>query len=1241
MRKILFLTNRDQISSIIRSEWPTVKKMGSFGEQLQLEVMDVAAGSTQHQAGDQQLLTSCALLVVSWMGGGQDPYIKELCQTCSRQAVPYVITFTQPAQPVLFEAIPSDWAEIIRDYLLFGGSENIHNWFLWLGRYFGHIPTEWEKPVSLPWNGIFHPDADGVLSLEEYRQTYYQPDRATVGILFPRDAWVWKNVSPHTLLIRSLEAKGLNVLAVFSHWARDERLQIPGPEDTVNSYFRWQGTTVVDAVVTVIWHSLTMGRPLKNERFLQVLGVPVLYGVTLLESPEVWLESAAGLSPVELTANVVLPEFDGVIHGVPFAGRKKHKASGAIEYFPIPECIEMLARRAEKWAVLRRKENKDKKVAVIFHNYPPSDASIGTAMGLDSPRSVEMLLANMAEAGYDIGGTVPDGAWVIEELTRQVTNDRAYVCDEKADQAAGKIAMGEYRQYFASLPPKNQSQLTADWGKPPGSVFCHENDLLIPGMLKGNIFITVQPPRGFGEDPNKVYHSADVAPTHHYLAYYYWLREIFKADAVIHVGTHGSLEWLPGKSAGLSQECYPAMAIGDLPNIYPYLITIVCEGIQAKRRAAAVLVGHLPAPVTHAGTYDELEELENLLADYYHYKVNQPELMTTVETIIKEKLASANLLSDIPPMEPESFEGYVERVHGYINQIKDTNVRVGLHVLGQAPLQDKLVEYLLAMTRVENDGIPSLRRVVAGVLGHDYDALCDQRGKRLADGITTHGSILDTIRVYCQEIIGTLLEEDFSKEAISKVLCLPWISAGEVNQQENLVAVCHYICEKLVPNLSKTEQEIDSVIDALAGRYIEPGPAGAPTSGMADVLPTGRNFYGVDPRALPSPLAWEIGKRLGDALLERFIADEGRHPESIGMIFWSGNNMRTRGQCIAEFLYLMGVQPVWQKGSGRVTGLTVIPLAELGRPRIDVTARVSGMFRDSMPPAMYLLDLAVELIADLDEPLEMNFVRKHVLAEQALLQSQGMEEADAKEQSHYRVFSCQPGTYGAGVGVLLENKNWQTVNDIGQVYITWSAYAYTRKVQGRFVPENFSRRLAGVDATVKNEDNYEVNMLDSDDFNAFHGGMIAAVRSVKGKAPRSYCGDSSDASRIALRSLEEETKLLFRTEVLNPKFLEGMKQHGYKGAADLASVVSHSFEWDATSAVIEDWMYDELAKKYALDSDMQTWMQEVNPWALQRIAEKLLEAEQRGLWQADEQVKRELQELYLSIEGDLEERSDG
>ena len=449
-----------------------------------------------------------------------------------------------------------------------------------------------------------------------------------------------------------------------------------------------------------------------------------------------------------------------------------------------------------------------------------------------------------------------------------------------------------------------------------------------------------------------------------------------------------------------------------------------------------------------------------------------------------------------------------------------------------------------------------------------------------------------------------------------------------------------YICQHIAPSLSLTTLEQDNILNALMGKYIDPCPSGAPTSGGADLLPTGRNFYSIDPRCLPTKPAWEIGKQMAEDVIARFINEEGRYPESVGIILWATSNLRNHGQCVAEFLYLMGLRPVWQQGSQRVIDLEVIPLNELKRPRIDVTGRISGLFRDSMPGSVIWLDDAAQKVAALDESLELNFIRKHVLEEAGELEKTGMDKKTAWRQASYRIFGDPPGAHGAGIGAVLEAKNWNIIADIAEVYTRWGAHAYGKCSEGSFLPKTFKKRMAQIDVTVQNVDHRESSMLSGDDYNNYRGGMIAAVRSYKGGMPKNYVSDSSDRSKVQLRSLTEELKRWFRGEAMNPKYIDGMKKHGYKGAGDLATYVAVSYQWDATSDIMENWMYEKYAAKYALDKDVQKWMQEVNPWALHRITETLLEAEQRGLWQAKAETKQALQELFLSMEGELEDRAD-
>ena len=575
-----------------------------------------------------------------------------------------------------------------------------------------------------------------------------------------------------------------------------------------------------------------------------------------------------------------------------------------------------------------------------------------------------------------------------------------------------------------------------------------------------------------------------------------------------------------------------------------------------------------------------------------------------------------------------------------MTDIKNMQMSIGLHTLGIPPQDEELTEYLLALTKLDNGKVPSLTKTLAEMHGYEYYDLLENSGNMLPDGSKTYGMLLDEIRAEATEVIVLLQSHDFDVSFLDTVFDLQWTAKLQGERRDKFINVVKYICTSIAPGLLKTTLEQENTLRALDGYYIDPCPSGAPTSGGADLLPTGRNFYSVDPRTLPTKVAWEIGKQMADDVINRFINEEGHYPESVGIILWATSNLRNHGQCVAEFLYLMGLKPVWQPGSLRVIGLEIIPLEELKRPRIDVTGRISGLFRDSMPASVTWMDDAVQMVAALDEPLDMNFIRKHVLEEVGELEANGVERKNAWRQASFRIFGDPPGAHGAGTGDVLEAKNWETVDDLAAVYTRWGAHAYGDGSEGNYLPDTFKKRMSQIDVTVQNVDHRESSMLSGDDYNNYRGGMIAAVRSYKGSMPRNYVSDSSDRNKVQLRSLTEELKRWFRGEAMNPKYIQGMKKHGYKGAGDLATYVAVSYQWDATSEIMEDWMYEKYAEKYALDPEMQKWMQEVNPWALHRITEVLLEAEQRGLWNAKIETKEALQELFLSMEGELEERGD-
>ena len=619
--------------------------------------------------------------------------------------------------------------------------------------------------------------------------------------------------------------------------------------------------------------------------------------------------------------------------------------------------------------------------------------------------------------------------------------------------------------------------------------------------------------------------------------------------------------------------------------------------------------------MTTAGLYDEFEELEALLDEHSHFEQEHPESVSEIGEVIREKALACHLIDEEqgPTME---LDAVITEVHEKLTDLKHMQMRNGLHILGQGPEGTDLEEFITAIIRTPQGDIASALETLAAEMGYDWTYL-EQHSGELSDEGTRNSVIIDRIWNELRTFVSNVMHNP------------------DYEIVPSLQPLAEAILREYIPKLGETKNELISISKALQGTYVEPGPGGAPSSGQVDVLPTGRNFYGLDERALPTKIAYQLGIDLADQVIADYILNEQRYPETVGIILWASSNSRSHGQCLGEFLYLLGVRPKWQS-NGRISGLEVIPLEELQRPRIDVMGRISGLIRDMMPTAISWLDKAVELVADLDEPLEDNYVKKHIHDDVDWLVEQGEDPLLATKKARLRIFGDPPQAYGTGVGALIEGRNWESLNDIAQVYSKWSSFHLHKDV-----PQDmrlFQRRLTTMDVTIKNEDNRETHILSADDYYSYHGGLIAAVRTAKGSAPRAYVGDSTDRSRVVMRSLSDEFRRVVQGETQNPKFIQAMMKHGYKGASDMSNVVSHSFGWDATSDIVPDWVYEGYANKYALDQTVQDWMRDVNPWALQRIAEILLEAAQRGYWDADPETLQDLQSLYLSIEGVIEGR---
>ena len=1236
-KKIVYMTNDNRRYAAMNEACAALRDAGEISDYSMAVKLEK---SSEWDYVWERKLAGTSLVMVRFIGNGyKSPFWHSCRAFLSERGISYVADAVESVSDERGEGISDEDAARIRQYSFYGGAENYRELWIFAASLFEKTNRPPNEPRPRPWAGIYHPSLDDGFtdSLEYYEKNFIDKSLPTIGLLFYRDEWIWDDLKYPASFIREAKAQGMNTIAVFANQLPDVSLGMPTIREVFSRFFMRDDAPVIDTLVSTMKFSQIGNGSLTADDYRR-LGVPVLTAYTLLTTEDEWRNNPEGLNAIETSIGAALPELDGAIHGVPIAGRVV-RADGAVSYEPMAERMSAAVKKAGAWARLRRMKNENKKVALIFHNYPPKNYNIGSASGLDTMESARRILLRMKDEGYTLD-FVPESAQAfISLMTSHATNDLSLLTDAQAE-ACEKLPAKEYAAFFATLPERSRNEMTEQWGKPPGSVMLSdEGNILIPGTMDGNIFLTVQPARQYGMDPARAYHDPKIAPTHQYVAFYYWLREVFKADAVIHLGTHGNLEWLPGKAVGLDEASFPDIALGHLPNIYPYLMTIAGEGIIAKRRSSACLVGYLPAPVEDAGAFDELAEIEKLADEYAHFAGNS-EQAEAIEKKVRELAEAAELDDAVPYDDSSPFADYLASLHEYIEELSDSEIHVGLHVLGDAPSGDLLTSEVLHLLRLSNGKIKSISELWAEKWGIPIGDL-EKEPSRIIESVSlTGGELLAKIRRETRAFVSTLVEGGFTAEAEEAALSMAEVKEGGDDWQKELQSLARFITDEINPRLSKTTDELDNTMAALSGGYVPPGPSGSPSAGGVDLLPSGRNFYGQDPRTLPSSAGWIVGKKLGDCMIDRYISENGKYPENIGMVLWSGPNLRSSGQDIAEFLYLLGVKPVWQKGSLRVTGLDVIPLSELKRPRIDVTARISGLFRDTLPHLAELLDQAVLRVASLDEGDEENFVRKHIREESGELTGNGMSENDAWRMASYRVFGNAPGTYGSGINVVLDAKNWKDQNDLSDVYVRWGGHVFGGGARGVFEPSLFKKRLAGVELTVKNEENHDMNILSSDDYNGFHGGMINAVKTLGGKEPVSYVGDSANRGAPKIRTVAEEMRRVVRAESLNPKYIDGLMQHGYKGATDMANRLSISYQWDATSNVMEDWMYEDYAKKYAFDPKVQKWMKDVNPWALQNIAETLLEAEQRGLWNAKDETSEKLRELYLSVEGELEDDDD-
>lgn len=1251
-----------------------------------------------------QLIEGARVVLVRVLGGtrGWHDGLPLLVRRCAEERIPLIALggeASPDAEMTALSTAPTGAVAMAGEYLRHGDVDNVEQLLRFLADTFLLEGWGFEPPQETADLGVYVPGR-GDVSLEEARASH-DPARPTVGICFYRSHRLTGNTAFVDELCAQIEQAGANALAVWSYTLRRDRdgsvpalSLLDGKVDAlVTTMLATGGSNAGDAsraasagaggsaptgsadgtgsAVAGAAGSAGAARSADasgaavadgvgeawqewDATALAALDVPVIQAITATASRAAWEASDTGLSPLDSATQVAIPEFDGRLLGGVISFKERGAAQDSPvgvavpRYVPDAERCGHVARLAVRHARLRFLPAAQRRVALLLTSFPTKHAKVGMAVGLDTPASAIALLERLRADGMRVEHPFGDGDELMHALIGAGGHDPEFLTDEQLAASPLRMPVADYLERYAGLDDDLRASIEEKWGPPPGDRYLDGDDFVIAGVELGDVLVAIQPPRGYGDDPVGIYHDPELPPTHHYLAVYWWIEQAWRADAIVHLGKHGTLEWLPGKTLALSRGCAPDATLGELPLVYPFVVNDPGEGVQAKRRAHAVIVDHLIPPMMRADSYDELAVLEALLDEYARLEVLDPPKLPALAARIWTAIEAANLQADLGVEErPDDLGELVEHIDGYLCEVKDIQIKDGLHVLGGVPTGLQLRGLVSALLRLGSGAVLGLRRAVGRAYGLDEEALVAAPGtpfvgsapaaltERFRGPAASNGDVVDRLEAAQMALLDALADAGWEAGAVERVVAEV---LGVTNSGAGaVVRTLRFACEEVLPRVLRTSEELDHVVAALNGRHIPAGPSGAPTRGRIDVLPTGRNFYSVDPRALPSQLSWGVGVKLADALLDRHRRDHGALPRTVGLVAWGTAAMRTQGDDVAEILALLGVRPTWHAESQRVTGIEVIPLAELGRPRIDVTVRISGFFRDAFPHLVNLLDDAVAKVAALDESDADNYVAAHARADaERLAQELGGEAAWRRATT--RIFGSKPGTYGAGLLQLLETRDWRDDADIAEVYEAWGGYAYGRGLDGAPAREAMREAFGRIDVAVKNVDSREHDILDSDDYYQYHGGMIATVRALTGRAPSAYLGDSSDPSRTVARTLEEETRRVFRARVANPRWIASMIRHGYKGAAELSATVDYLFGYDATAGVAEDWMYEQVAQKYLLDEDVAAFVAQSNPWAGRAIAERLLEAADRGLWETPaSETLDAIRDRFLALEGELEE----
>ena len=1155
----------------------------------------------------EDIIASAKLVVLRLLGGvSYWPYgVEQLVECCRRKNILLAILpgDDQPDEELAaLNTVSRDVSHRLWQYLVHGGQENYAG-FLNYCHFLLDGKTDWREPkllmkAGIYWPGLEDPDLDAI------RQSW-KDGAECIGIVFYRALYQANNLAPVDDLIAALQAKGLNPLPLYVGSLKD-----PICAEIIEQYLRQTRPAVL---LNATGFAISSPGADRRKTPFDIANCPILQVIFSGGNEDTWRSGITGLSARDIAMNVALPEVDGRIlsRAVSFkadAGYDATTQTNIIAYKPVPDRIEFVASLAANWARLRTTPAKSRKIALILANYPNKNGRIGNGVGLDTPAgSIEVLKALKAD-GYDVRDIPASGNDLISALLEGPTNDRT----RKAKSDGLTYSLDAYKSFFRSLPTKLQSEVMERWGEPENDPFVSSDKFHLAAKRLGNVIIGIQPARGYNIDPVKSYHDPDLVPPHGYLAFYAWLRGEEKIHAAIHMGKHGNMEWLPGKSVALSEECYPEAVFGPTVHLYPFIVNDPGEGTQAKRRASAVIIDHLTPPMTRAESYGPLADLERLVDEYYEAAGIDPRRIALLRQQILELTQSTGIDVDCGIEAADAEGDQLSKLDNYLCELKELQIRDGLHIFGVSPTDQQLTDLLVALLRIpRGDGAgenASLIRALAAdlELDEEFDALDCEMGALWTGAKPDILAIDGPWRSY-----GDTVErlEILAAKLVSGKQSAP-------SEWERTKAVLDGLQNKLRPNVEACGQaELSGLLTGLNGQFVEPGPSGAPTRGRNDVLPTGRNFYSVDSRAVPTPTAWLLGWKSAERLIDRYRQENGAWPKTMILSAWGTSNMRTGGDDIAQALALMGVRPTWDKASNRVTGFEILPADLLDRPRVDVTLRISGFFRDAFPQQMALFDSAVRDVANLDEDAKTNPLAAKVRADTAELISSGLSPDIAKKRAGYRLFGSKPGAYGAGLQALMDEKGWSDEGDLARAYIAWGGYAYGAGSEGIAEHGLFERRLGQVEAVIHNQDNREHDLLDSDDYYQFEGGVTAAVRHIKGTQPVVYHNDHSRPESPKIRTLEEEIGRVVRARAANPKWIKGVMRHGYKGAFEMSATVDYLFAFAATAHAVKDHHFDAVFDAYLIDEEVRDFLEKNNPDALTEMADKFQEALDRGLWQ--------------------------